>query len=119
MNYYDARERKGADGKGTGKWHYTCENDGRIYPVGYCAQGCEGHDTPEEACEHYRQYLLNERTRYDGQLHGEQRECAVCGAWTQGVVYVDGWHSYVLCDEHRNREEMERLYPKVGQIMSS
>src|SRR5205807_6842276 len=35
MNYYDARERQ-RDGKGTGIFDYTCMNDGKIWPVGYC-----------------------------------------------------------------------------------
>src|SRR3954467_10556795 len=36
MNYYGPREILDKDGNSTGKWHYTCENDGRVWPVGYC-----------------------------------------------------------------------------------
>jgi hypothetical protein len=118
MNYLKARQLKNADGTG-GKWHYTSENDGNIHAIGYCAQGCPGHDTAEEACAHYRAYLLEQRARFDGALHGEQRPCAVCGAWTQGVVSIDGWHTYVLCDDHRTPEHLEKIYPPVGESWGS
>lgn len=38
MNYYDALQRSG-----DGRWDYTKTNDGRTWPVGYCAAkiGCE------------------------------------------------------------------------------
>jgi len=36
MNYYQAREMY-KDGKPSGKWHYICMNDGKIWPVGYCS----------------------------------------------------------------------------------
>jgi hypothetical protein len=36
MNYHEPRELQ-KDGKGTGLWHYTNMNDGRIWPEGYCA----------------------------------------------------------------------------------
>ena len=38
MNYYDARQREGDK-----RWDYTQMNDGRVWPVGYCA--------PKVACE--------------------------------------------------------------------
>lgn len=38
MNYYQALEIKGKDGKGTGKYHFTRTNDGITFPVGYCAE---------------------------------------------------------------------------------
>lgn len=53
MNYYDARKRHD-----DGKYDYTRMNDGRIWPVGYCAQrtacSCVGPQngfTGAEGCE--------------------------------------------------------------------
>jgi len=34
LNYYQSRQLK--SGPDYGKWHYTCMNNGQIYPVGYC-----------------------------------------------------------------------------------
>jgi hypothetical protein len=119
MNYYQARELRTADGKPAGLWHFTCQNDNRIWPVGYCAQGCVGHDTPEGAQEHYRQYLLD-TARYDGRMSGQQRACRVCGAWTQRFAETEaGTSLYVLCDEHCNRESLETLVKAPEWITSS
>lgn len=57
MNYYRARLLKGPDGKETGIWHYTCMNDGRIWPLGYCKQNNCQHTTPVEASNCYRKYI--------------------------------------------------------------
>lgn len=89
MNYYEARELQDENGKGTGVFHYTCKNDDRIWPVGYCTRyrepqegdvgyemwseaakaeyrankdkyhGPEGHDSKVAACNCYRQYELD------------------------------------------------------------
>ena len=110
MNYYQPRELKDKDGNPSGIWHYTCMNDGRIWPVGYCAQGCPGHDTKEGAYEHYRQYELD-TSRYDGTYSGTQRKCEICGEWTQRFASVgpDHMEMHTLCDAHRNRETLDTL----------
>jgi ferredoxin len=112
MNYYQAL--KLAD---TGLYHYTCTNGNHSYAVGYCASGCPGHATPEEAFEHYRQYILDTRVNYDGLDQNTQRKCAVCGEWTQHFALVES-RRYPLCDAHRNREELDKLVIQ-GNVISS
>lgn len=118
MNYYQAREIMGTDGKGTGKWHYTVRNK-RLgtMPVGYCADGCEGHETPEGAYEHQAAYLLDHGTRY-GESSGAQYPCKVCKAWTSGFAEI-GYRIFMLCDEHRNRDEVAKLFGTVGDVFGS
>ena len=119
MNYYDAREMSDRQGDPRGLWHYTAQNDDRIFPVGYCAQGCAGHATPEEAREHYRIYLLD-NAQYDHTMHQEQRKCEVCGSWTQGYASIPlNMEQHILCNEHRNRETLDRVMHRVAQIISS
>ena len=155
MNYYQARELRDADGKGTGLWHYTVRNDDRIWATGYCspwetcpackgnaglfaairgercatcedkgivrrADPCPGHDTPEGAREHYRQYLLDQ-VRYDQKLLDERRKCAVCGAWSEYTAFIPSEinHVWVLCDEHRNREQVDKLLKAPEASISS
>ena len=119
MNYYDARELAGVDGQSSGLFHYTAQNDDRIFPVGYCAQGCAGHATPEEAREHYRLYLLD-NARYDGELLSEKRKCETCGEWTQTYASIPlNMETHILCDEHCNRETLDTVMHRVGQIISS
>lgn len=157
MNYYAPREIIGSDGKGSGRWHYTCHNK-RIgtFAVGHCsptelcpacghrawppdfepmkcdicggtgivqkANPCPGHSTPEEAAEHYRQYLLDHATYDLACVPTEQHRCQAegCFRWTQkaaDVRHTGGM--FFLCDEHRNRETLEKLLPPIWQIASS
>lgn len=92
----------------------TCAGKGYL-PV----EPCPGHDTPEGAEEHQRQYMLDRRTRYDRHTPNQQHKCRVCGAWTQGFATVGESRMYILCDEHRNREEVEKLMGPVGVVISS
>lgn len=119
MNYYQASEIQ-KDGKGTGKFRYTKHNKRTgTYAVGYCADDCEGHDTEEEACEHYRQYLLNERVR-TGTVLGSKHQCSYegCEEWTQNMAHI-GEASYSICQFHNNREDIEKIFPKVGRSFGS
>jgi hypothetical protein len=131
VNYYAARQREK-----TKKWDYTCRNDGRIWPVGYCAgrhvevlqvpederepYHDHGHETAEEARECYKHYQLDNELHLDIKMASQQRKCEAdgCGAWTQGMARVGGHVSFVLCDEHRNRENVEKLY-SVGESWTS
>lgn len=131
MNYYKARQREG------GRWDYTCMNDGRIWAVGYCAGKYEdvreaaepavavnyhenGHATPEEARECYKRYLLDTSMVLDARLSQQQRKCEAedCDEWTQGLARIGPMESIVLCDQHRTREKVEKLF-SVGESMSS
>jgi hypothetical protein len=144
VNYYRARQRK------DGKWDYTCRNDGRIWPVGYCAEYNEdfsnlgmgevyqdwfaedykrkyaptqdkhhtcGHDTAEEACECYKQFLLDHNLRLKIQSSDTQRKCEVCGEWTQLYAELD-CQMWNLCEVHNTREVVESLF-EVFEICSS
>lgn len=91
----------------------TCENHGVIE-----VEPCPGHDTPEEACEHMTQYLLENRLRLDGQYADTQYHCEVCQAWTDRFAEVDG-HPYTLCDEHRTREIVTGLFGTVGSSIAT
>lgn len=65
MNYYAPRQLKNpATGQPTGLWHYTCLNDGRVWPIGYCAgkhnrPPCH-HTTELQASQCYRTYIITE-----------------------------------------------------------
>lgn len=77
----------------------------------------DGHGTEEEACECYRQYLLDQRLRLDLVDQHTKSKCVICGEWTQGRAEVD-MQQFVLCDEHRTREHVEQLF-RVGTSISS
>lgn len=114
MNYYGPREITDEHGSGTGKWRYTVRNDDRVWAVGYCTD-CPGHDTPEEAREHYRQYTLD--TAFEIEVSWPGNACRVCGALTTKGCSVD--HSlYLLCDEHRTREHLDSVVHATDAISS-
>lgn len=78
----------------------------------------DGHATKEEAEACYRKFLLDTQLRIDLFNKDQQEKCAACDAWTQKAAMVDTT-IFHLCDEHLTREQVERLYPAVGSIISS
>ncbi len=76
-----------------------------------------GHETKEEACACYRSYLLDHHLSFDS-YKDEQRKCVICQSWTQKYASVSHEADYPLCEQHLNRESVEKLY-HVGYSMSS
>lgn len=74
---------------------------------------CQGHDTPEEAIEHYRLHnISNAKTGFN---EDEQHKCEICECWTQTYMYfVDFFKSPVyLCQKHLTHESLgEATSPK-------
>lgn len=69
----------------------------------------DGHATAQEAADCFRQYCLDTRLNLDGQYVDTQFKCEVCGTWTDRFAEIDH-QQHVLCDQHRNREEVEKLF---------
>lgn len=138
MNYYDARIRKT-----DGRWDYTCRNDGKVWPVGYCMPWDRiakadvnfpglgplddthkdkhhdgGHETPDEARACYRQYLLDHHVRLDRNSGMAHYPCRVCQVLTNGSASVK-YHTWPLCDAHRTQEQVEKLLPPVHSSTES
>lgn len=112
MNYHEARKLKDKSG-----WHFTCMNDGHIWPEGYCRDH-DPHPTRQEAQECFRRYLL------DGQCeetYGDWTGCEVCDEPTKKGLTTRPplGTGYPLCDAHRNAETLETLVGPVGHIAAS
>lgn len=117
MNYDQPRQLE------TGGWHFTSMNDGRVWPVGYCADHRDApHATEEEARACYAKYLLEQRTRLDGEL-GSYNPCEApsgCRTLTNRCVLISGWARWRLCDEHRTAEVVAELHgPLAGDSAHS
>ena len=80
----------------------------------------DGHANEQEACECYKQYLLDNNLRLDGHtLSDQQLRCEICGEFTQGMVIIAGkYNHFILCDEHRTRECVEKLLT-IGESWES
>lgn len=158
MNYYKAREKMDENGQGTGLWHYTCANDGYIYPVGYCSplvdcpeckknnllsipkgfggpdcvicegkryirseNACPGHATPDEACDHYKQYLVDHtRISEPKSVEWPKYKCSVkdCNEEGNRMANVQGSMYFELCEKHANKDVLNELV-SVGECWSS
>lgn len=128
MNYYQARQQKD-----NLRWYFTCKNDGKMWPVGYCAGPCDddpehaskyhedGHPSPEAAAECYKLYLLDHDLHFnDGEGSKLMRVCEHpdCDEFTAGTATVRH-HRWFLCDEHRTREVVDTLFEPPVHVFSS
>jgi len=113
------------------RWDYTINN----VPAGYCRQWRDwdeaiqkvsraayekalsfkdkhhgdGHETAEQACACYKEYLLDQRLSLNHKNSGSQHRCKVCGEWTQMFAMVGAYDLFFLCDAHHNRDEIAKL----------
>lgn len=113
MNYYQARQTN--DGQ---FWHWTCMNDGVIWPSTPCTEDCQ-HKTEEEAERHYYDHLV--ASLHPVEFNSAQK-CFVCSAWTPKALQpVNSMEACYLCDDHLKPENWMKEFPfKSGiQIMSS
>lgn len=104
-------------------WHYVSAHHSRgTYPIGYCAVGCEGHETEEEAREHARQYLLDHLTFVgDNPNATSQHRCdePQCLTFTSGEARAPWGRIWTLCETHRTRETVEQLMPEIGDAWTT
>jgi hypothetical protein len=77
-----------------------------------------GHSTEKEACECYREYLLDQKLKLMLEKSDVQHKCVVCGEWTTNYAEVDTKY-FDLCKDHNNREEVEKLFGVPGEIWKS
>ena len=144
MNYYKARQRQ-SDGKWDYTCGHDGGGMYPVYPIGYCTAlpnitdasiypfspeeiqlfqenvskfHTSGHNTPEEACECYKQYCLDFHSRFGIEDNHVQKKCKVCGEWTTLYALVDS-SVFQLCEKHNNRDEVEKLFKTPGEIWSS
>lgn len=140
------RHEKARPRQSDGRFDYTSERQGEIHAIGYCSAApalesferlgihaseeykrqlaenaekfhTDGHETAEEACECYWQYLLDFRLQFHEQIE-ELHRCKVCSEWTGKSVSVDSRH-WDLCDKHCNRDEVEKLMSPIGEAWVS
>lgn len=116
MNYYEARQNKD-----TGKWAFTKMRDHNIWKVGYCRDLDHEHNTKEEAIDCYAKYLLDTQLKFRPHKEGEEgtyHKCRECGTLSNGYAQID-CEIIFLCNDHQNRETVEKYYQKSGTIISS
>lgn len=81
----------------------------------------DGHATEEEACECYKQYLLDTSLRLmteEPENARQQNRCQVCRKFTACYAQVGPYRLFMLCPEHNTRENVAALL-KVGESWES
>lgn len=117
MNYREPRQIADSDGKPTGKWRYTCMNDGLIWAEGYCKERSCEHATAEEAAACYREWLLDKKLMRR-EATSQQRRCEVCNEYTSRFVEI-GHETFWLCEKHDGRDECAKRIRDFYSEMSS
>ena|SRR3990167_503513 len=97
----------------------ACDNKGLVDRVPVC----EGHDTAEEAAEHYRQYLLD-NAKFVEVNDADSIQlliCKMCDKHTASYMHVkgDAYRHDSVCPEHHNRKTAEFLIEQPGVVISS
>lgn len=83
----------------------------------------KGHATAEEACECYKNYLLDTSLKFYKKSLEEtntHHKCAVdgCSKMTASSASINPYSSYYLCEDHLNRKEVEKLF-SIGESWGS
>lgn len=138
MNYYSAMQRRSDN-----RWEYTCNSRA----TGYCKEYSDpdtwqsvrkymsdeeveqirsfkekyhnhAHETEKEACDCYKEYMLDHRLKLGMKDNNTQRKCENCKEWTQCMAGVGFYRMWNLCEKCQTREIISELY-SVGESWES
>lgn len=82
----------------------------------------DGHDTKDQACECFREFLLDHSVDYNLAGHGNGlRPCEAldCQNTTRRAVLYNNFYHFWLCDEHRTRDVVATMAPEVGEMYTA
>jgi hypothetical protein len=103
--------RQSENGPDAGKW-YIVVVEGKTVArrAGYCAAGCAGHDTREEALAHQLQYQLERETDLWLDRRAPTARCEICGeATTLRARLGRKTKLFVLCTRHQSTSSLQVL----------
>jgi hypothetical protein len=101
--------RKCEVGADAGKW-YAVEISGQaVRRAGYCAVGCSGHESSDEALAHHLQYQLDRETDLWLQRRVAQ-DCEICGDPTILRARLGrNTKLFVLCRQHQSTHSLQKV----------
>jgi hypothetical protein len=104
--------RKCEDGTAAGRWFtVVVEPRGITRRTGYCAVGCPGHETAEEALAHHLQYQLDREADFWLERRDAAAECEICGARTTLRARLGrDTRLFVLCTRHQTTNSLQTLF---------
>jgi hypothetical protein len=98
-------------GKDAGKWFSLMTRPGvPELRVGYCARGCAGHASSEEALAHHFQFQLDRETDL-WMVRTDDRKCEICGTSTALRARLGrDTKLFALCGEHQSSSNLRALF---------
>jgi hypothetical protein len=96
-------------GADAGKWYAVVIERQAVRRAGYCAIGCSGHPSSDEALAHYLQYQLDRQTDLWLERRSAQ-DCEVCGdPTTMRARLGRNTKLFVLCQEHQSTHSLQTV----------
>jgi hypothetical protein len=101
--------RKCEDGADAGKWYAVVIDGQAVRRAGYCAVGCSGHESSDEALAHHLQYQLDRETELWLERH-VPRDCEICGDPTTLRARLGrDTRVFVLCRQHQSTHSLQKI----------
>ena len=99
------------DGADAGKWYAVVIDRQTVRRAGYCALGCSGHASSDDALAHHLQYQLDRETDLWLERRDAPRDCELCGARTTLRARLGrDTRLFVLCRVHQSTSSLQKLY---------
>ena len=100
-------------GADAGKWYTVILERNGVRRAGYCAAGCPGHSSSQEALAHYLQFQLDRETDLWLDRHEPARECEICGARTTLRARLGRNTKLIaLCTQHQSTRSLQTLFER-------
>jgi hypothetical protein len=103
--------RRCEDGPDSGKWYAVNVAAGETRRIGYCARGCVGHTSSEEALAHYLSYQLDREVDLWLERRSAQLACEICNEPTTLRARLGRESKLsVLCRQHQSTASLRTLF---------
>ncbi len=105
--------RKCEVGADAGKWYTVVIERQGARRVGYCALGCPGHDSSDEALAHHLEYQLDRETDLWLERRSAPRDCEICGEPTVLRARLGRGRDtqlFALCRQHQSTISLQKLF---------
>lgn len=83
------------------KWYFCRHQSAKKMKAGHCIT-CNGHNTPDEAREHFKQYLIENATH---ETTSTINNCKVCGKFTYIIFSTFMGIHVPLCSDHDMQDQ--------------
>jgi hypothetical protein len=106
--------RQCSEGADAGRWYtVVVQPKGVTRRTGYCAAGCQGHDSAAAALAHHLQYQLDREADFWLERRSAPRGCEICGEETTLRARLGRDSAlFVLCTKHQTTQSLQTLFTR-------